>query len=93
MTTRRRDRGSSHNGEDTRGSQKTRPWHEILGVGKNASREEITAARNKLVREYHPDRLKSVEGLSADFDRLANEKLAEINAAYREALEALGRRA
>jgi hypothetical protein len=62
-----------------------REWFEILGVDFRASPEEIRAARNRLVRQYHPDRLESVEGLSPDFEALANQKLVEINAAYEEA--------
>ena len=61
-----------------------REWFQILGVDCQASREEIKAARDKLVRQYHPDRLQAVEGLSPDFEALANQKLAEINGAYEE---------
>ncbi len=55
--------------------------YEILGVGHNASDEEIKAAHRRLVLENHPDKLVA-EGLPQEFVDLANEKLATINAAY-----------
>ena len=30
-------------------------YYEVLGVGKNASEDEIRAAYKKLVKQYHPD--------------------------------------
>jgi molecular chaperone DnaJ len=47
--------------------------YEILGVSKNASKEEIKSAYKKLAKTYHPD-------ISKDSD--AEEKLKKINVAY-----------
>jgi len=48
-------------------------YYDILGVGRNASEDEIKAAFRKLARQYHPDVSKE-EG--------AEEKFKEINEAY-----------
>jgi len=50
-----------------------RDYYEILGVGRNASNDEIRAAFRKLARQYHPD-------VNKDGD--AEEKFKEINEAY-----------
>src|SRR5512141_1439472 len=50
-----------------------RDYYEILGVGRNASDEEIKAAFRKLARQYHPDVSKEPD---------AEEKFKEINEAY-----------
>jgi len=48
-------------------------YYEILGVNRNATREEIQAAYRRLVLQFHPDINKSPE---------ATRKMAEINEAY-----------
>lgn len=48
-------------------------YYDILGVGKNASDDEIKAAFRKLARQYHPDVSK---------EEHAEEKFKEINEAY-----------
>ncbi|MEM4184398.1 MAG: DnaJ domain-containing protein [Nitrososphaerota archaeon] len=48
-------------------------YYEILGVPRNASKEEIKKAYRRLVLQYHPDRNKSPE---------AEEKFKEISEAY-----------
>ncbi|MCI8343976.1 MAG: molecular chaperone DnaJ [Clostridia bacterium] len=48
-------------------------YYEVLGVGKNATEEEIKAAYKKLVKQYHPDLHPG--------DKLAAEKFKEINEA------------
>jgi len=50
-----------------------RDYYDILGVGRNASDDEIKAAFRKLARQYHPDVNKSPD---------AEEKFKEINEAY-----------
>jgi DnaJ-class molecular chaperone len=50
-----------------------RDYYDILGVSKNASKDELKKAYRKLALEWHPDKNKSPE---------ANEKFKEINEAY-----------
>ncbi|MCI0438514.1 MAG: molecular chaperone DnaJ [Chloroflexi bacterium] len=50
-----------------------RDYYEVLGVGRDASEEEIKKAFRKLALEYHPDRNKKAD---------AAEKFKEINEAY-----------
>ena len=57
-----------------------------------ATKAEVTAARNKLVKRYHPDKLSGVDDLGPEFEQLATQKRMEINAAYEVALAAIGNR-
>ncbi|MEM3880619.1 MAG: molecular chaperone DnaJ, partial [Candidatus Bathyarchaeia archaeon] len=50
-----------------------RDYYEILGVSRNATKEEIKDAYRKLAMQYHPDRNKSPD---------AEEKFKEISEAY-----------
>jgi molecular chaperone DnaJ len=50
-----------------------RDYYETLGIGRNASDDEIKSAFRKLARQYHPD-------VNKDHD--AEEKFKEINEAY-----------
>src|SRR5512146_270620 len=50
-----------------------RDYYEILGIGRNASNDEIRAAFRKLARQYHPD-VNKEDG--------AEEKFKEVNEAY-----------
>jgi molecular chaperone DnaJ len=49
-------------------------YYKILGVGKNASEEEIRKAYRKLARQYHPDRNAG--------DKKAEERFKEISQAH-----------
>jgi len=50
-----------------------RDYYDILGIGRNASDDEIKAAFRKLARQYHPDVNKEAD---------AEEKFKELNEAY-----------
>ena len=54
-----------------------RPWYEVLGIEAKADRATIKAAYRRLAKKFHPDRCT---------DKDANERMTEINVAYREAL-------
>jgi DnaJ like chaperone protein len=70
------------------GSDKADPYF-ILGVDHRASDEEVRRTYHLLVRENHPDRM-IARGVPEEFVRLANEKLASINGAYRKIQEERG---
>lgn len=53
----------------------------ILGVSHDAGEDEIKRTYRMLVRENHPDSL-IARGVPEEFVKLANDKLAAINAAY-----------
>jgi DnaJ-domain-containing protein 1 len=59
------------------------PWdpHAVLGVGRNASREEITRRYHEELKRYHPDR---VADLGVELQRLAHQKTIELRRAYDE---------
>ncbi len=56
--------------------------YEVLKIPQNATRDEIRTSYRALARRWHPDRF--MEGPERDW---ANEKMAEINAAYRACLD------
>ncbi|HBT97625.1 MAG TPA: molecular chaperone DnaJ [Desulfobulbaceae bacterium] len=51
----------------------------VLGLAQGATEEEIKQAYRALSMQYHPDK---VQHLGAEFQRVAEEKMKEINAAY-----------
>ena len=58
---------------------KPRMPHEILGVSRNASAEEIQSAYRTLATQYHPDK---VQHLGSELRELAHRKMIEIQSAY-----------
>lgn len=56
------------------------PWA-ILGIEPGADAAAIKAAYHALVKRYHPDRALA-EGVPAEFIRVAEARMADINAAY-----------
>jgi len=55
--------------------------YKLLGVSPNDDMQTIKQAYRKLVREYHPDIIKS-QGKSEDYIKEATKKTQEINQAY-----------
>ena len=55
---------------------------DILGLGEYATRDEIQGTYRRLVKLYHPDRLRGL-GVSDKKIAYAAERLAEINNAYK----------
>ncbi len=61
----------------------------ILGVSWEAGDDEIKRTYRMLVKENHPDSLMA-RGVPPEFEKIANDKLASINAAYEKILEERG---
>lgn len=51
----------------------------VLGLGDDASSEEIAAAYRRLAQMYHPDK---VAGLAPEFQAIAETRMKELSAAY-----------
>lgn len=66
-----------------RRTKNPRTPHDILGVPADASRDEIIEAYRHMAQLYHPDKVAS---LAPEFQDLADRRMKEINAAYRELL-------
>ena len=62
------------------GASGTDPY-QILGISSDALDNEIKKKSRKLIRENHPDTL-IAKGMPQEFIDIANEKMANINAAY-----------
>lgn len=60
-------------------------WHEVLELHQHATPDQIREAYQRLMSQYHPDKVAS---LGAELRALAEKKSKEINAAYRDALQA-----
>jgi len=70
-------------GEQDQHAEGKEPWdaYRILGIGRNASAEEIKHAYRELASRYHPDKL---EHLGDEFKVLAEMRFKEIQKAYEE---------
>ena len=55
--------------------------YHVLGLGADASNEDVKHRYRTLVKEYHPDRI-AAKGLPEEFTRLAQDKFREIQGAY-----------
>ena len=67
-----------------------RAWHEVLGVASAASTEDIHAAYQKKISQYHPDKVSSV---GPEFTVMAERMTNEVNTAYAQALRLRGEEA
>lgn len=61
---------------------------EMLGLKSNATRDDMSTVYRKLVKLYHPDRLRGL-GVSQKKINFAADRLTEINNAYRTLISAL----
>lgn len=55
--------------------------YEVLGIGKNASQDQIKSAYKSLAAKFHPDK---VSHLGKEFRDLAEQRFKEIQEAYNE---------
>ncbi len=76
--------GNTHTGRNTTTStHHTRTTDlQLLGLGPNATPDDIKRAYRQKVKELHPDRLQA-QGLPEAILKKATERMAEINAAYK----------
>jgi preprotein translocase subunit Sec63 len=58
-------------------------WPQVLNIDANASVDQIRAAYQALISQYHSDK---VAGLGPELREVADRKSKEITAAYREAM-------
>ncbi len=72
----RADRNSDRAGE---APEEVVRWFEVLEIPESSSREEITAAYKRLIRQYHPD---LVAQMGRELRELAEIKSKEINVAH-----------
>jgi DnaJ-domain-containing protein 1 len=62
------------------------PWHEVLGVPRDANRETVVAAYQARIAEYRPER---IADLPRDMQALARHRIEELELAYDAALRDL----
>lgn len=65
------------------GDDAEQPWWDVLQTTWDASDDEIRAAYRRQISQYHPDK---VATLAPDIRALAEQRSAQINAAYAAAL-------
>jgi predicted lipid-binding transport protein (Tim44 family) len=80
----RGDPSSNDPPRDRPGPVPPREPHEVLGVSRDASSDEIRAAYRRLAARYHPDK---VVHLGEEFRELAEKRFKEIQQAYQELTE------
>lgn len=67
------------NGSSASSSSNVEHYYAVLGLSKGATMDDIKKAYRKLSMQYHPDK---VGHLGEEFQKVAEEKMKEINAAY-----------
>jgi DnaJ like chaperone protein len=72
--------GDRHQQTDS-DAEKPRDPHDVLGVRRGASQQELKNAYRELVNKYHPDK---VSHLGDEFQKLAEIRFKEIQQAYQE---------
>lgn len=73
------DRDGADSGGARREKAGPRTPHEVLGVDRGASQEEIRHAYRELANKYHPDK---VAHLGEEFQEMAEKRFKEIQEAY-----------
>jgi len=73
------ERTGDRQGRTEAGSENPEDPHDVLGVSRGASQEEIKTAYRELVSKYHPDK---VVHLGDEFQKLAEIRFKEIQQAY-----------
>jgi len=76
-------------GHQRPGSLGLEEHYRTLGVSSDISDADLKKLYRKKVAEYHPDKIEG-KGLPPEFIKFANDKLAEINAAYEAIRKARG---
>lgn len=67
---------------------RSRPWHEVLGVPKDASAQEIRAAYKERVQKLHPDK---IAHMAEELIEHAGRLTQRLNEAKEEGLARAGR--
>jgi len=75
------DGNTSGSNTGTHRSQESKSPYTVLGVPPQATQKEIKTAYRQLANKYHPDK---VQHLGEEFQKLAENRFKEIEAAYRE---------
>jgi len=71
--------GPGSAGPSSAGHNSTKNAYEVLDIPSGASQQEIHAAYQRMVRQYHPDR---VADMGPELRHIAEERTKEINEAY-----------
>lgn len=77
----RKQKGPSHDAAPSSGRQETKTPYDILDIPIDADVESIKLAYRRMVKLYHPDK---VATLAPEFRELAEMRMKEINAAYKD---------
>lgn len=73
------NRANETNRQQSQTNSRPKDPYRILGVDRNATKQEIQAAYREKVKQYHPDRVSS---LGEELQEMANKKFVEIKDAY-----------
>ncbi len=79
LTSSDKDKSSGSTSTNFQNQKTNKDPYEILGIGKNATKEEIKSAFKQKIQQYHPDK---VSHLGEELQKMANDKFIEIKNAY-----------